>query len=315
MPRHQVTFRAAAQARYDAMQHGSDAANYAADCEEPHVIELRGVGPLLMRQLATVKDDPFVDWYDTPTGPQWVPHREPDAPKPPRVLTGYAKVRCRKCSRCLHYKKRLWTAKAISEVRQSHRTWFGTLTINPDRRVWAKSVAAKACLQRRAEHWSSLNDHDRTVAIAGVLQPEVTRWLKRVRKESRTTFRYLLVVEPHKDGFPHFHMLLHETGTAVVKRLLEAQWKYGFSKWNLIDPASIKEARYICKYIVKSAQTRLRASQHYGQLREELGTEALKLTRTVSEEINRLSQAKDREQSSSGEGGPSGGTERGRATF
>src|SRR3546814_2282418 len=45
--------------------------------------------------------------------------------------------------------------------------------------------------------------------------------------------RYLLVVEPHDDGFPHFHILMHEQDSPVRKALLEEQWRSGFSHWRL----------------------------------------------------------------------------------
>jgi len=282
MPRHQVSISAAAKARYDASAEGRDAAAYHGDCERPLGVELRGVGPLLMKQLSTVKHDPFVDWYDTPTGRRFVPGREPDPAKPPKVMTGYALIRCRKCPKCLRYKQRLWTARAISEVRQAVRTWFGTLTVGPDRRLWAMAMASKLVSERRNETLGELSPIDRTRILASVLAPEVTRWLKRVRKESGVPLRYLLVVEPHKDGFPHFHLLLHELGQPVGKRLLEAKWKWGFTKFKLIERGQTKEAAYVCKYLTKHEQTRVRASRAYGELRVKCMTEQLEnVTRTL----------------------------------
>lgn len=275
MPRHQSTIAAAARARFDASAIGSDAAPYHGDCEQPLGVELRGVGPLLPKQLDTINKDPFVDWYDTSTGVRFRPGREPDAAKPPRVMTGYALIRCRKCAKCLRYKQRVWTAKAISEVRMASRTWFGTLTVGPDRRLWAASVAAKLVKERRCEEWNDLTMLERTRILAGALSPEITRWFKRVRKESGVPLRYLLVTEPHKDGFPHFHMLLHELGQPVGKRLLERQWKYGFSQWRLIESGNVAAVGYVCKYLTKSAQTRVRASKAYGTLRSEVMTEKI----------------------------------------
>jgi hypothetical protein len=94
---------------------------------------------------------------------------------------------------------------------------------------------------------------------------ELTKYLKRVRKESGAKFRFLLVAEAHKSGLPHYHLLLHEHDQfrPVRKSVLEAQWKaYGFSKWRLIEDE--RAARYVCKYLSKDAIARVRASIRYG---------------------------------------------------
>lgn len=231
------------------------------DCKAPRDVALRGVEALLLKQLAAIREDPFVDYAD---GYGWLPGREP-RPEAPRTRTVYLRVRCRKCPACLKHKRRLWTARGIAEVRTSMRTWFGTLTVSPERRFQAKLLADKRSTTRRGEALSELSSVERTRAIAAELNPEVTRWLKRVRKQSGAKLRYLLVCEPHKDGFPHFHLLLHERGQPVSKRLLESQWTYGFSNWRLVPAGEVAQVGYVCKYITKSAQTRIRASRHYGQ--------------------------------------------------
>lgn len=286
----QVTYGAAAHIQYTARLTGSDAAHLHGDCEEPRTIEMRGVEMLLAKQLKAMAD-PFVDWVGRSEGethPRFLPGREP-WPEQPKVLTVYAKVRCRKCARCLWHKRRQWTAKAIAEVRQSRRTWFGTLTVGPERRFWAKALAESTAIRRGHKGFGHMTPTERTKAIAAVLGPEVTRWLKRVRKSSSAELRYLLVVEPHKDGFPHFHILLHERGGAVSKRQLEKAWTYGFSKWNLVPPGEVTQTRYACKYLTKDAQTRIRASRRYGQLDQELVTERMKAATRACEETTRLS--------------------------
>src|SRR3546814_836309 len=77
--------------------------------------------------------------------------------------------------------------------------------------------------------------------------------------------RYLLVVEPHDDGFPHFHILMHEQDSPVRKALLEEQWRSGFSHWRLVKNEDPRSVYYACKYLTKSHQTRVRASRRYGQ--------------------------------------------------
>ena len=128
-------------------------------------------------------------------------------------------------------------------------------------------LAERKANLRRCERLDDLPATARTKAIAAELAPEVTRWLKRVRKQSAAALRYLLVVEAHADGFPHFHLVLHETSLAQVsKRTLEGQWHYGFSSWRLIPHGEMRQVTYVCKYLTKSAQTRVRASRQYGQL-------------------------------------------------
>lgn len=250
---------------------GSDAAPLHGDCSDPVDRELRGVAPLYKQRLAALAD-PFVDYAD---GYGWLPGREP-RPEPPAVHTVYVRVRCRKCPECLRHKRRLWTARGIQEVRQSSRTWFGTLTVAPEYRFWAKAKAEQKAATSRRESWSTLTPSERTKAIAAQLSPEVTRWLKRVRKASGAKLRYLLVVEAHDDGFPHMHLLLHETtDSRVSKRQLESQWRYGISHWRLIEAGNVGSVGYVCKYITKSAQTRIRASQKYGRPNGGLITERL----------------------------------------
>lgn len=229
------------------------------DCTAPVYRLMRGVaaiGPARLRQFSNDNDlsVDYAEGYGLLGGF-----------KPPEVLSTYISVRCRKCDKCLDAKRRQWTAKAIVEHMRSTRTWFGTLTVGPDRRLWAKAVAMRETRARRCEALADLKPSDQTKAIARVLLPEITRWLKRVRKNAGAPFRYLLVVEAHQDHFPHFHLLLHETGQPVGKRVLEGAWRYGFSQFRLLPQHEMRAVGYVCKYISKSPQTRIRASRRYGQ--------------------------------------------------
>lgn len=207
--------------------------NYHGDCSQPQEMRLAGRPDKLLVALGIEKDEAFI---------------------------GYAHVRCRKCDNCLEHRRRLWTARAIAELQCSDRTWFGTLTAGPEYRVRAKYQAMLAV----GDGWSQLSDMERFKEVANVMNKDVTLYLKRLRKNAKASFRYLLVIEAHKDGFPHFHMLLHEVGTPVRKRVLDEAWKLGFSKWKLCD-RDPKTSGYVCKYLAKSALTRIRASQKYGQ--------------------------------------------------
>lgn len=173
-------------------------------------------------------------------------------------------VRCRKCPPCLQMRSTLWTAKAIDEVALARRSWFGTLTLDPVQVCRFTLLADRRARARRCEPLSDMNSADRFKAIAEAASPELTKWLKRVRANSRAPLRYLLVCEAHKSGVPHWHCLIHEADIPVTKRTLDGAWSLGFSQFRLVngDPTV---ARYVCKYLAKSALTRVRASQTYGR--------------------------------------------------
>lgn len=231
------------------------------DCTVPVYRDLRGVQSLALSALAQLAD-PF-DSFDVAEGYGIVPGQER---APPAVLTAVVSVRCRKCPECLNAKRRLWSARAFTEVERSVRTWFGTLTVAPEHRFRAQLLAERRSLTARREPLEALTELERFKAISACLVPEVTKWFKRVRKShADNSLRYLLVAEAHKDGFPHFHLLLHERGQPVTKRTLEAQWSIGHSHWRLVPAGNETQVRYVTKYIAKDFQTRVRASKSYGE--------------------------------------------------
>ena len=174
-------------------------------------------------------------------------------------------VRCRQCENCLKHRRRLWTARAIDECSLSSRNWFGTLTIRPEDRV-RYLYGAQLDYERAAlASWEATPETERYRYLCARIHPDVTKFLKRVRKNADTGFRYLLVTEAHADGFPHLHMILHESEGSVRKNVLEAAWRSGFSHLRLLRDGDPKGAYYACKYLSKSALTRVRASQRYGQ--------------------------------------------------
>lgn len=99
------------------------------------------------------------------------------------------------------------------------------------------------------------------------ISPEITRYLKRIRKQSSAPLRYLCVMESHKSGLPHYHMLVHEQDPALPVRhkLLTDQWLLGFTVWKLCPLGDVRAATYLCKYLSKSTAARVRASVRYGQ--------------------------------------------------
>lgn len=184
--------------------------------------------------------------------------------KSTKIFADYT-VRCRKCETCLKHRARLWAARARDELAVSGRSWFGTLTISPEHRTRYLYLAMRVIRRRRAEAWNALSEAEQFAAVVNVAGTDVTKWLKRIRKNSGAALRYLLVSEAHEDGFPHFHVLVHEAEGRVTKRQLEGAWLVGYSHWRLVEPGDSGPARYVTKYLTKSALTRVRASQRYGR--------------------------------------------------
>lgn len=180
------------------------------------------------------------------------------------VATVYG--RCRRCAACLRARGRLWTARACSETAVAQRTWFGTLTVAPDHRTRLSYAADLAASRARCEPWSALSTPEQFRYLVDAASADLTLYLKRVRKNSKARLRYLLVSEAHKDGFPHFHVLIHEQEGHVTYRQLSDGWRLGFSQFKLVPAGDVKAAFYVCKYLSKSALTRVRASHRYGHV-------------------------------------------------
>lgn len=145
---------------------------------------------------------------------------------------------------------------------------MGTLTLSPE--------AHHLMLCRARQRWSARGNGDldkegpedifaqRHHAI-GV---EITKFAKRVREKHKGVIRLLCVLEAHKSGLPHYHMLIHQCDGELLRYDdLQTQWGWGFSKWKLCDPAA---ASYVCKYLTKSSLARVRASLGYGGLAPEV---------------------------------------------
>lgn len=166
-------------------------------------------------------------------------------------------ARCRVCVECRRHRARLWSARAADEVITSARTWFGTLTLSPASHY---TMLARAAMRPGEDEFASRHRE---------ISKEITKFLKRVRKESGARFRYIIVAERHQSGLPHYHMLLHEMSVMapVRERTLSGQWKLGFSQFRLvsIETGARRTARYVSKYLAKSSEARVRASRWYGK--------------------------------------------------
>lgn len=181
----------------------------------------------------------------------------------------YLTVRCRMCDACLRERKKLWARRAVAEMSRAARTWFGTYTLSPE---WQSYFGAKAAMEasRNGDVLEALPFDQQLILRHQAISPEFTKYLKRLRKRGHR-LRYLLVLEAHKTMLPHYHVLIHESGAPVPKRVLEDEWRLGFSQFRLAEDA--RAVFYAAKYLGKSSAARVRASLHYGRVAPPFGAE------------------------------------------
>lgn len=174
-------------------------------------------------------------------------------------------VRCRRCPNCLRARAREWENRAREELRAASRTWFTTYTLRPDEHFRFLSIARNSD-RERSVRYEERAEPARFAALCRAISPEITRYVKRVRKQSGARFRYLVVTEAHQSGLPHFHALFHECNPAMPlrKAVLREQWRLGFSHAKLTGGSDTSAARYLCKYLAKDSLARVRASFQYG---------------------------------------------------
>ena len=165
-------------------------------------------------------------------------------------------VPCRKCERCLAYKRMDWRARMASEIRNSEKNWFVTLTFRPTARQKLFYEVDDNGVQTLREA-SSRNS---------IAMREVSVFLKRLRAglvaadSSAARLRFIAVSEPHKDDFPHIHMIIHCGKDYRQKAILDGKWKHGFVSAKLCD---VEASSYLAKYLTKEF-ARVRASLNYG---------------------------------------------------
>lgn len=162
----------------------------------------------------------------------------------------HLRVRCRRCKSCLEARRHLWVIRAAREQVKAKQTWFLTLTFGGKRRAAIMSEASRMDMK--------LSQPDRLSRAAGWF---VSKFFKRLRKAGFEV-RYLVVFEPHADGFPHIHALLHDQRGDLRWSHITAQWSAGFSMCKLVRDAGA--IRYVTKYLAKGRYGKIRASGGYG---------------------------------------------------
>ncbi len=196
-------------------------------------------------------------------------------------------VRCRRCVTCMNHRSDLIAERTRREFlhmeRRCGRAWFVSLTLSPDvRRDLANAVFKAAGFPKERQVIAMYDNGDtRTIwgpyarrmgLIAGIkkLGQAFVKSLRKRTKLKARQLRYLTVVELHKDGTPHLHAIVIESGGTreVKKRLLEACWPHGFIKAKLIDKNNdgySRSAYYTAKYLTKQdVHSRLMMSHHWG---------------------------------------------------
>ncbi len=175
-------------------------------------------------------------------------------------------VPCRRCGPCLITRARNWKERASVEIEQCDRTWFGTMTLSPESHFVALSRARRQH-RLQSQDLDQMARHDIFRARVAAIGPEITKFLKRVRKNSGAPMRYLIITEAHKSGLPHFHGLFHETDyeKPLRKKVLVNAWTLGkIRKFTLVDSGAAASA-YATKYLSKDILARVRASKQYGK--------------------------------------------------
>lgn len=251
--------------KYEEHVAGSDHANLAGNCESPIMRPMVGMRDSVLHQQKALwehlRAEPWLDYHvghgfrDDSYG--WTSRPLHDQ-KPVHVDIA---VRCRKCRTCLKARSVHWRMRAVSELAAASRSWFGTLTLSPDSQFRMLSKCRLRLAAQRLD-FDELGMDDQYRERVREISKEVTKYLKRVRKQSSASFRYMIVAEKHKNGLPHFHLLLHEGVSPVRHKVLVEQWNLGFSKFNLVEGKH--PAFYVAKYLAKSAEARVRASVGYG---------------------------------------------------
>lgn len=223
--------------RFAQRNEGRDAAWLAGDCENPITCLMRGAADPTLVKLGIERERHIIVDID---------------------------VRCRKCPACKRARQRHWSLRAISEVSDANRTWFGTLTLAPEYQFRCVALA-RAKLSRSGVSYDDLPPDEAFKERCRPLIAELQRYLKRLRK-GHPGLRHLVVVERHKSGDPHLHLLVHETAGPVRHAQLTAKWAWGFSKFNLVaEGGSSKAVGYVTKYLTKSLNHRVIASKSYGK--------------------------------------------------
>jgi len=89
------------------------------------------------------------------------------------------------------------------------------------------------------------------------LSKNFDKLIRALKKKNGKEFHYLKVVEPQKDGYPHYHILMvgHAIATSEIYKQIKNLWMYkyemGFFWLTLLDHGLGGGINYIFKYLTK----------------------------------------------------------------
>lgn len=186
-------------------------------------------------------------------------------------------VPCRKCGKCGIVRQIQWRKRVKHEIITATRSWFVTLTFRPEAR---EKLFYETITDNDGEYSRMLTLKSRSA----VAMRELASYLKRLRNgaaQSGLVLRFVAVTEPHKDDFPHIHLILHSTGLLTASMIRAGKWPHGFIDMKLCDADA---ANYLVKYISKEA-IQVRASVRYGanSIKEKTSNHVTKTAKAKSE--------------------------------
>lgn len=201
----------------------------------------------------------------------------PDVRHGKNLLIVAIDARCKKCAPCLRARSNSWAYRTRVEIMEAQRTWFVTLTLSPD---WQEHYGLLAISQcgRDGRDFEHLSEAEEFGYRNRVISKQVTLFIDRLRKRSKTKMRYIAVTEAHKTGLPHYHLLVMEQmgQPAILYRHFgfskkdrdqhgsSCCWGLGHSTASLVTD-SIRVPWYVCKYLSKNNLARVRASALFGR--------------------------------------------------
>ncbi|MBR1134130.1 rolling circle replication-associated protein [Bradyrhizobium iriomotense] len=210
------------------------------------------------------------EWVPPPFEPKGFPRMVRGGPGFESLLQLRMHVRCRKCERCRRMRRADWFERAKAELQQAERSWFVTLTFNDITQFKALALARKKATARSLV-WETLTpDVQFTLHAAAAYTEYVQKFWKRVRKSTGGNIRLLAVAEAGDENQRlHFHAFVHQQhgSKPVGERDLRSKWRgfgCGWLEAKLVDD-NPKGAGYVCKYIAKGNEARVRASARYGK--------------------------------------------------
>lgn len=172
-------------------------------------------------------------------------------------------VPCRKCAKCAYMRSRMYEEKIKNDIMSARsegiNSYFVTLTFTVGKRaaLWKQSVAMSG------------DGHVTKRLRAKPVVAEVATFVRRLRDRNKrlndVKLRYISVIEYHKSGDPHVHMVI--SGKLNSKVIRAARWKGGYLHIRRIPKEAGAEsdmANYVSKYIAKDCDALVTSSKHYG---------------------------------------------------